>query len=97
NNLYVGATMKDVEAFKERYALNSRVVKKDGTLVEEVYRVGGRYDKQIRAIVAELEAAIPYATPTMKEAISALVRFYRTGEEADRIAYDIAWVQDKDS
>ncbi|MGH9330076.1 MAG: dipeptidyl-peptidase 3 family protein, partial [Vicinamibacterales bacterium] len=37
------------------------------------------------------------ATPTMKEAISALVKFYRTGDEADRIAYDVAWVQDKDS
>ena len=40
--------MKDLEGFKERYALNSRVVKKDGKLVEEVYRVGGRYDKEIR-------------------------------------------------
>ena len=97
NNLYVGATMKDLEGFKERYALNSRVVKKDGKLVEEVYRVGGRYDKEIRAIVGHLEAAIPYATPTMKEALSALVKWYRTGEEADRIAYDVAWVQDKDS
>src|SRR5215217_5127354 len=96
SNLYVGATMKDLESFKERYALNSRVVKKDGKLVEEVYRVGGRYDREIRAIVGHLEAAIPYATPTMKEAISALTRFYRTGEEADRIAYDIAWVEDKD-
>ena len=97
NNLYVGATMKDVEGFKERYALNSRLVKKDGKLVEEVYRVGGRYDKEIRGIVGHLEAAIPFATPNMKEAISALVKFYRTGEEADRIAYDVAWVQDKDS
>jgi len=97
NNLYVGVTMNDLAGFKERYALNSRVVKKDGKLVEEVYRAGGRYDKEIRAIVSHLEAAIPFATPTMKEAISALIRFYRTGEEADRIAYDVAWVQDKDS
>ena len=97
NNLYVGATMKDLEGFKERYALNSRVVKRDGKLVEEVYRVGGRYDKEIRSIVQHLEAAIPFATPTMKEALSALTRWYRTGEDADRVAYDVAWVQDKDS
>ena len=45
--------MKDLEGFKERYALNSRVVKKDGKLVEEVYRVGGRYDKEIRAIATD--------------------------------------------
>ena len=97
NNLYVGATMKDLEGFKERYALNSRVVKRDGKLIEEVYRVGGRYDKEIRAIVGHLEAAIPFATPTMKEALNALIQWYRTGEDADRAAYDIAWVQDKDS
>jgi dipeptidyl-peptidase-3 len=97
NNLYVGATMKDLEGFKERYALNSRVVKKDGKLIEEVYRVGGRYDKKIRSIVQHLEAAIPFATPTMKEALNALAQWYRTGENADRVAYDVAWVQDKDS
>ena len=89
--------MKDLEGFKERYALNSRVVKKDGKLIEEVYRVGGRYDKEIRSIVQHLEAAIPFATPTMKEALNALAQWYRTGENADRVAYDVAWVQDKDS
>ena len=97
NNLYVGVTMKDLAGIAEQYALNSRVVKKDGKIVEEVYRVGGRYDAEIRSIVQHLEAAIPYAPPTMKEALSALARFYRTGEKADRVAYDIAWVQDKDS
>jgi dipeptidyl-peptidase-3 len=97
NNLYVGATMKELEGFKERYALNSRVVKRDGKLVEEVYRIGGRYDKEIRAIVRNLEAAIPFATPTMKEALNALIQWYRTGEDSDRAAYDVAWVQDKDS
>ena len=35
--------MADVEGFDERYPLNSRLVKQDGRLVEEVYRVGGRY------------------------------------------------------
>src|SRR5258706_326725 len=43
NNLYVGVTMKDLEGFHDRYPLNSRLVKKDGKIVEEVYRVGGRY------------------------------------------------------
>ena len=48
NNLYVGVTMKDLEGFEEQYPLNSRLVKQDGKLVEEVYRVGGKYDAQIR-------------------------------------------------
>jgi dipeptidyl-peptidase-3 len=29
--------------------------------------------------------------------LKALVRFYETGEEADRVAYDIAWVRDRDA
>src|SRR5687767_4912897 len=98
NNLYVNVTMKDLEGFKEQYPLNSRLVKRpDGGLVEEVYRIGGRYDTQIRRIVQHLEAAIPYATETMAAALKALIKWYQTGETADRVAYDIAWVQDKNS
>jgi dipeptidyl-peptidase III len=98
NNLYVNVTMKDLEGFRERYPLNSRLVKRpDGTLLEEVYRIGGRYDAQIRRIVQHLEAAVPHATPHMARALRALITWYRTGETADRVAYDIAWVEDKDS
>ena len=97
NNLYVGVTMKDLEGFQERYPLNSRLVKRDGRLVEEVYRIGGRYSREITKIVGHLEEAIPYATESMQRALEALIRFYRTGETADRVAYDIAWVQDRDS
>ncbi len=97
NNLYVGVTMADLEGFEEKYALNSRLVKRHGALEEEVYRIGGRYSAQITAIVQHLEAAMPFATEAMAHALRALVTFYRTGEDADREAYDIAWVQDKAS
>ena len=36
-------------------------------------------------------------TPPQARALAALVRFYRTGETADREAYDIAWVSDRES
>ena len=97
NNLYAGVTMADLEGFEERYPLNSRLVKRDGRLVEEVYRIGGRYDKEIREIVRHLEGAIPFATEPMAAALRALIKFYETGETADRAAYDIAWVHDRDS
>src|SRR5687767_601250 len=97
NNLYAGVTMRDLEGFSERYPLNSRLVKKDGKVIEEVYRIGGRYDPQIRDIVGHLEAAIPYASASMAKALRALIEWYRTGEERDRRAYDIAWVADKSS
>ena len=97
NNLYVGVTMKDLEGFQERYPLNSRLVKKDGKVVEEVYRVGGRYGSQLAAVVKHLEDAIPFATEPMAAALRALIKSYQTGEMADREAYDIAWVRDKAS
>jgi dipeptidyl-peptidase III len=100
NNMYSGVTMADVERFEERYPLNSRLVKDDtrgGALVEEVYRVGGRYGAQISAIVSHLERAIACAPEATARALRALVTFYTTGEETDREAYDIAWVHDRDS
>ncbi len=97
NNLYSGVSMADLEGFEERYPLNSRLVKRAETLVEEVYRIGGLYDRFIREIVRHLQAAVPFATEPMANALGALIRFYQTGEAADRVAYDIAWVQDGDS
>ncbi len=97
NNLYSGVAMKDLAAFKEQYPLNSRLVKRDGKLVEEVYRVGGRYDPEIRDVITHLTEAKAFATPTMAKAIDALIKWYQTGEAADRRAYDIAWVEDKAS
>ncbi|MGH9347946.1 MAG: dipeptidyl-peptidase 3 family protein [Vicinamibacterales bacterium] len=97
NNLYSNVGMADLKGFTEKYGLNSRLVKRDGTLVEEVYRAGGRYAPQIAEIVRHLEAAIPFASEPTANALGALVRFYRTGETEDRVQYDIAWVRDKDS
>lgn len=97
NNMYVGVRMADLETFQERYGLNSRLVKRDGRLIEEVYRVGGRYDREIRAIIGHLRNAVRYAPPRLAASLEALIAFYTSGEEADRLAYDIAWVSDQES
>jgi dipeptidyl-peptidase-3 len=97
NNLYSGVAARDLERFDERYALNSRLVSRDGNLVEEVYRVGGRYDPHIRRIIGHLTDALPYAPPRMTDALRALIAFYESGEDADRVAYDVAWVRDQQS
>ena len=80
NNLYVGVSMDDLASFRERYGLNSRLVKDGDQLVEEVYRVGGKYDREIRRIVRHLEDAVAFAPPTTAEALRALIRFYTTGD-----------------
>ena len=98
NNLYAGgATMNDVKGFTEKYGLNARLVKANGKLTEEVYKIDGRYSKQIAAIVQHLQDAIPFATEPMQNALRALIQWYRTGEQSDREKYDIAWVADKAS
>jgi len=97
NNLYSGVSASHLENFTERYGLNSRLTAENGRLVEEVYRIGGRYDHEIRRIVRHLRDALAFATPSMRDALSALIRFYETGDDADRVAYDIAWVRDQES
>jgi dipeptidyl-peptidase-3 len=97
NNLYDGVTMADVKGFVEKNGLNSRLVKRDGKLVEEVYKIDGRYGAQITEIVKHLDAAVPLASPPMATALRALIQWYRTGDDGDHATYDIAWVQDKAS
>ena len=97
NNLYVGITAKEAQEIKESYPLNSRLVKKPGAVVEEIYYADGRYGPQIKEIIKHLQAAVPLATEPMAKALNALIKWYQTGEAADRKAYDIAWVEDKAS
>ncbi|MBM4013936.1 MAG: peptidase M49 [Planctomycetes bacterium] len=105
-NLYgPDVTLADLAGFRERHALNSRVTRAaDGTLVEEPWRAGfdhlvppGRYAREIARIVGHLEAAIPHATPKLARSLGALIRWYKTGEEADFREYCIAWIADDDS
>jgi dipeptidyl-peptidase-3 len=97
NNMYDGVTMADLEGFTEKNQLNSRLAKRDGKLVEEIYRVGGLYDAEIRRICDHLRDAVALAPEPLARALSALIRFYETGDDADREAFDIAWVQNRDS
>ena len=96
NNLYAGVTMADLATFEERYGLNSRLVRTNGHLVEEIYRIDGRYGDLIARVVRHLQAAVPYAPPATRRALEALIRFYETGDDADRVTYDVAWVEDQD-
>jgi len=97
NNLYSGVSMADLKGFTEKNGLNSRLVKTNRRLVEEVYKIDGRYGKQIAEIVKHLEAAIPFASAPTAAALKALIQWYRTGDDGDRAKFDIAWVKDKDA
>jgi dipeptidyl-peptidase-3 len=103
NNYYSGVTLKDLEGFTEHYALNSRLVKKNGKLDEEVYRAGtpngkimsGLYARQLTAANSYLQRALQYAPASQKKVISDLIRYYQTGDRADWLQFGADWVVDK--
>ena len=94
-------TLADLKNFTEHYALNSRLVKIDGRLVEQVYRAGtpdkkippGIYAEYLSKANSFLEKAAAVAAPAQATAIRDLIRFYQTGERKDWIRFGVDWVQ----
>jgi len=78
--------------------LNSRLVKVDGKLVEQVWKVGGLYTQAIERIVYWLQQAATVAeNDAQRTALELLVKYYQSGDLADFDAYNIAWVADTQS
>ncbi len=98
NNFYFGVRLADLKNFRERYRLNSRVAKRDGKLVEEVYRAapGGLYAEYLKKANDYLEKARAYADPEQADVIGNLIRYYRTGDYADWIRFDTGWVRNNE-
>lgn len=100
NNLYEGVTLCEVERFAEQYPLNSRLVKRDGRLTEEVYRIGtdsipaGRYAAQLAAVVSCLEKAEAVAEGAQRQALQHLIAYYRTGDIQEFYNFYLIWVRD---
>ena len=107
NNLYgPGVSQREVEeyfaAVKDTtsttpvsYGLNTRIIKKDGRIVEEPYRIGGLYDAALRRIVDNFEKASQYAdSPEQQAVIRKLIDYYHTGDLRKFDEYSIMWVED---
>ena len=104
-NYYEGVTQKEAEdyynAMKEgagdnapSFGLNSRLVKRDGMLSEEVYSANGLYANAIRHIVSWLEKAIEFAeNDKQRDVIATLIDYYRTGDLRTFDDYSINWVE----
>ncbi len=101
NNLYAGVRLQDLDDFVEQHPLNSRLAKRDGGLVEEVYRAGtadgkvppGLYARELAATNGELLAAAEHAPERQAAALRALVRFFQTGANEDWLAYNTLWLE----
>ena len=104
-NYYEGVTQKEAEdyynAMKEgagdnapSFGLNTRLVKRDGMLSEEVYSANGLYANAIRHIVSWLEKAIEFAeNDKQRDVIATLIDYYRTGDLRTFDDYSIKWVE----
>lgn len=110
NNYYSGGiTQKEVEEFYASkkiagdsqpvsYGLNSTLVKKDGKIYEEVWKVGGKYSAAIEKIVFWLEKALTVAeNEKQKNIISLLISYYKTGDLKTFDEFNIAWLKDDES
>ena len=94
NNFYSGVKLSDLKNFTEHYPLNSRLVKVDGHLEEQVYRAGtpdhrvppGLYAEYLAKANFYLEKAAEVAEPAQAKVIRDLIRYYQTGDPKDLAA-----------
>jgi dipeptidyl-peptidase III len=101
NNFYFGVKLSDLKDFTEHYPLNSRLVKKNGRLEEQVYRAGtpdhrvppGLYAEYLAKANSYLEQAAQFAEPAQAKAIRDLILYYQTGDPKHWLQFDVDWVQ----
>lgn len=106
NNLYEGVSQAEVENFYNAlkdttdatpvsWGLNTRLVKENGKVVEQTYKVGGLYSESITKIVELLGKAAQYAeNDAQRGVINKLIEYYTTGNLKAFDDYSIAWVED---
>ena len=89
---YYGLVSVDPERPIE-IGLNTRLVKQDGALVEQVYRSGGLYGEAIDRIIYWLEQAVTVAeNPAQAKELNLLIEYYKTGDLHTWDEYAVAWV-----
>ncbi len=106
-NYYEGLTQKEVEKFYNTmikkagndpcpisYGLNSKLVKKDGKIYEQTYKVGGMYTEALEQVVYWLEKAEAVAEEPLKTTIGLLIKYYKSGDLRDFDAFNVSWVKD---
>ncbi|MCH5226720.1 MAG: dihydrofolate reductase [Muribaculaceae bacterium] len=107
SNLYGdGVTQEEVEAYYNAikvpndpepisYGLNSRIVKEDGKIKEEVYHLNGLYGPAISKIIYWLDMAKSLAENDAQKAyITKLIDFYITGDLKLFDEYSILWAEE---
>lgn len=108
NNYYRGVTQKEAEEFYKApdpaeecpvsRGLNSTLSKQDGVVEEEVWKVSGKYDAELKRVVDWLEKALPYAADEQQQkVVRLLIGFYQTGDLRIFDEYSIEWLKELDA
>ncbi|MFL3000779.1 MAG: dipeptidyl-peptidase 3 family protein [Cytophagales bacterium] len=76
------------------FGLNSKLIKEDEILKEEIYKVGGMYSNSLERIIFWLEKARGVAeNKNQARAFDLLIKYYKTGDLKTWDDYNIAWVE----
>ena len=100
-NHYSNLTLKEADSFKEIYPLNSRLVKDEQGIHEEVYRAGnqdipsGKMANTVAKVIDELDQARLLASPSQRQVLTHLIRYLETGDSEEFRKANIAWVKDR--
>lgn len=110
NNFYgPGVTAEDVETFYDArtdpkdetpisWGLNSRLVRTEDGLEEQVWFADGMYGEAITEIVGWLnKARAVVENDAQRKTLELLIAYYQSGDLAEFDAYNIAWVADTQS
>ena len=107
-NFYDGVSRNEVEDYYASiedasdphpisYGLNTKVVKKDGKVVELPWCLNGIYSGYIEKICEELEMAAAVAeNEQQKKCIGLLIEYYKSGDLRKWDEYNIEWVKELD-
>lgn len=107
-NFYHDVSQKEVEDYYSAlkatvyknppsFGLNSRLVKQNGELIEQVWKIDGMYGKAIETIVSYLRQAAEYAeNEQQQKIISLLISYYQTGDLRIFDEYSIEWLKEQD-
>ncbi len=94
---FYGAMVDPNDTTPISYGLNSKLVKENGNIVEQTYKVGGLYSDAITQIVFWLQKAANVADANQRPIIQKLIEYYTTGDLNKFDEFNILWVKDTDS
>src|SRR5574344_307397 len=107
-NFYENITQKEAETFyaskKElqeeehpMYGLNSKLIKIDDKVEEQIWRCGGMYGCAINRIIFYLNKALDVTeNEAQRRVVSKLIKYYNTGDLKHFDEYSIEWLKEQE-